>query len=114
MALRVLIVDDCERMRDCLKVMLDGVVEVIDECADGAEALQAYVKFQPDWVLMDWAMKDVDGIAAVRQITSLFPDAQILMVTSCKDNHLRREAAEAGARGFVPKDDLLSLHSYLM
>ena len=82
------------------------------ECADGAEALNAYRVFMPDWVLMDWEMKQMDGLAATRGIISAFPAARILMVTQYCDKELTDAANEAGACGFFPKDDLLDLNEF--
>lgn len=62
---------------------------------------------------MDWEMKRVDGLEATRHIRAHDPGAQILFVTQYDDAELRRAASEAGACGFVAKDDLLVLCSWL-
>jgi CheY-like chemotaxis protein len=108
----ILIVDDQLPMRELLKMTLAGVAEVVGECADGAEALAAYQKYLPDWVLMDWEMKLMDGLEATRRIIKSFPAAQILLVTQYNDKELRRAAHEAGACGFFVKDDLLDLTEF--
>lgn len=109
---RVLIVDDSRPMRELIKMMLAGVAEVVGECADGADALAGYEATRPDWVLMDWEMK-TDGLTATRRIIKAHPQARILIVTQHDDDNLRDAAIEAGARGFVLKDDLLALGSFL-
>ena len=109
---RVLIVDDSRPMRELIKMTLAGVAEVVGECADGADALRCYEANRPDWVLMDWEMK-TDGLTATRQIVKAHPEARILIVTHHDDGELRDLAIEAGARGFVLKDDLLALGSFL-
>jgi len=111
--MKVLIVDDNEQARRMIKHYLRDLADETCECNDGAEAVSAYTAFQPDWVLMDWEMKQVNGLAATYGIIANFPDAKVLMVTNYDENDLRRAAAEAGACGFVLKDDLLSLHSLL-
>lgn len=58
---------------------------------------------------MDVDMKDVDGIAATRQIIAADPKAQIMIVTDHDDGELRRAALEAGAARYVVKEDLLSI-----
>ena len=83
------------------------------ECEDGAEALTAYAEFLPDWVLMDWEMKQVNGLVATQNIINRFPDAKILIVTNYDEKDLRQAAAEAGASGFILKDDLLRLQAFL-
>jgi len=107
MTTRVLIVDDSQPMRELLKMTLAGVAEVVGECSDGAEALAKYERLQPDWVLMDIEMKDVDGITATRQIIAVYPQARIVIVTDYNDGELRRAAYEAGACQYIVKENLL-------
>lgn len=108
-----MIVDDNEQAREMIKRFLHEVSEEFRECDDGADAVDAYAEFLPDWVLMDWEMTQVSGLVATQNIISRFPDARILMVTNYDEEDIRKEAAKAGAIGFVPKDDLLSLRSFL-
>ena len=112
-AMRVLIVDDNEQARWMIKHYLRELSNEFRECEDGAEALQAYAEFHPDWVLMDWEMKQVGGLAATQNIIEKFPDAQILIVTNYDENDLRQAANEAGAAGFILKDDLVRLQSFI-
>lgn len=109
----VLIVEDHEQMRELMKMTLSGVAQVIGECCDGTDALTAYTEFLPDWVLMDYEMKQMDGITALRSILNSFPVAKILMVTQYDDFKLQAAATDAGASGFFVKDDLLALRTYL-
>ncbi len=111
--MKFLIVDDNEQARGMIKHYLREFSDDFRECEDGAEAVSAYAAFMPNWVLMDWEMKQVNGLAATRQIIADFPDAKVLMVTNYDENDLRQAATEAGASGFVLKDDLLSLRSFL-
>ncbi len=111
--MRVLIVDDNEQARWMIKHYLGEQTHEFLECEDGSEAEQAYADFQPDWVLMDWEMKHMNGLAATRKIINRFPDAKILMVTNYDEEDIRTEAAKAGAIGFVPKDDLVAVRSFL-
>lgn len=112
MTSRVLIVDDNQPMRALIKMTLAGVAEVVGECEDGADALGCYEANRPDWVLMDWEMR-TDGLTATRLIIKAYPEARILLVTQHDDAGLLDAAIEAGARGFVLKDDLLALSSFL-
>lgn len=109
---KILIVDDRESARRMIMRYLCSLADEFCECADGAEALDAYRAFMPDWVLMDWEMKRMDGLAATRSIINDFPAARILMVTQYCDRELSRAANEAGACGFFPKDDLLNLSEF--
>jgi len=113
MSIRVLIVDDSRQMRELIKMTLAGVADVVGECADGADALSCYEETRPDWVLMDWEMR-TDGLTATRRIVKAHPEVRILIVTQHDDEELRDAAIEAGAHGFVLKDDLLALNSFLL
>lgn len=105
----VLIVDDSQPMRDALRMTIADAAEVVGECVDGADALEAYSQLEPDWVLMDVEMKGLDGIAATRQIIAAYPKAKIIIVTDYDDAELRRAALGAGATKYVVKEDLLSI-----
>ncbi len=105
----VLIVDDSQPMRELIKMTLAGVAEIVGECTDGADALSAYERLRPDWVLMDIEMKGVDGITATRQIMAAYPQARIMIVTDYNDDDLRRAAYEAGASQYVVKENLLCI-----
>jgi CheY-like chemotaxis protein len=111
--MRLLIVEDNGRMREMIKLFLRGLFAEIAERSDGAEALAAYRDFAPDWVVMDIAMKKVDGLEATRRILSAFPRARIAMLTQYDDPALRRAARAAGAQAYFTKDDLLPLRELL-
>lgn len=111
--MKLLIIDDNPQMRRLLRRVLTGLFTEVCECADGTEAVAAYSHQQPDWVLMDIEMPEVDGLTATRRIRAEFPAAQIVMVTQYDDRELRAAASAAGVSGYVLKDDLLSLRSLL-
>jgi len=111
--MKVLIVDDSPQMREMMRQYLPDAADDIRECSDGVNALSAYTDFHPDFVLMDWQMKQMDGLTATREILRVFPEAYILLVTQFDDAELRAIAFESGVRGFVGKDDLISLRSIL-
>jgi len=102
-----LIVEDNHEMRRVIKAIVGGLADRIEERGDGREALAAYRECRPDWVLMDIRLPGLDGIGAVRQIRSRFPEAQVVMVTQYDDEDLRRAARVAGACEYVLKDDLI-------
>lgn len=111
--MKVLIVDDNFKMREMLRSFLQDVTDEFCECDDGAKALLQYTDFHPDWVLMDWEMKEMDGLTATKQIIKKFPEANILLVTQYDDVELKVAASEAGASGYVLKDDLQSLRLFI-
>ena len=110
----ILIVEDSESMRELIKKLVGDLTENFTECSDGAQALGAYRRYQPDWVLMDIQMKQMDGLATTRQIKAAFPKAQIIIVTGYDDARLRKAAQSAGACAYVHKENLLGLRQILM
>jgi len=110
---KVLIVDDNQQMRQMVKFYLRELADEIHECEDGEQAFDAYAEFQPDWVVMDLVMKQVDGLTATRRIIATFPEAHILMVTQYDDTELRAAAGEAGVCGYVLKENLLDMQRLL-
>ena len=111
--MKVLIVDDNWQARSMIKRYLSDRDDVFFECEDGSEAVVAYTDCAPDWVLMDWEMKQVNGLDATERLLRLFPDAKVLIVTNHDDAALRQDASEAGACGFFLKDNLLGLRSFM-
>ncbi len=112
--MKVLIVDDNKKVREMLGMWLHDLVDEICECADGAEALEAYTSFLPDLVLMDWEMKRMDGITATQQIVSNFPKARIVMITMHNRKELRTTAIKAGVCDFILKENLMDLRRCLI
>jgi len=106
---KILIVDDHAETRRMTRFFLRDLPFDFEECADGADALDCYRKFLPDWVLMDWEMKRMNGLTAMRQITEKYPQARVLMFTQYDDKELREMARKAGASGFVLKENLMDL-----
>jgi CheY-like chemotaxis protein len=109
----ILIVEDNEPMRQLIKKLLGDLADTFAECDDGAHALDAYRQRQPDWVLMDIKMNEMDGLAATRQIKAAFPEARIIIVTGYDDARLRAAAHKAGACAYVHKENLLELRQIL-
>lgn len=108
-----MIVDDNAAVRRLIGSIVLPFADEIRECSNGAEAVSAYDAHQPDLVLMDIRMDEVDGIAATRQIKASHPAARILIVTDYDDDALRRAAISAGAFGYVLKENLLELRRWL-
>lgn len=96
-----------------MKQYLLDLADEICECEDGAEAVPAYAAFHPDWVLMDLAMKRTDGINATKQLHAIDPALKILIVTNYNEAELREAAREAGACGYVLKENLLDMRRLL-
>jgi CheY-like chemotaxis protein len=105
----VMIVDDHPEMRSLIRNLLDGVAQEFVECTNGEEAVAGFVTERPDWTTMDIVMPGMDGLAATRRIKAQFPDARILIITQHDNRRLRTSAQEAGATGFLGKEELTLL-----
>src|SRR6266446_2665592 len=103
---RIIIADDHELARLGLRTMLEPEpdLEVIGEAATGREAVALSSQLQPDLVLMDIRMPDLDGLMATRAIKQELPRTSILIVTLSEDPDYLLEALRVGAAGFVLKD----------
>ena len=101
---RVLIVDDHPVIRSGLCAMLDsdGVV-VVGEASDGEGAIARVSSLQPDVVLMDVRLPDMDGLDATRLIREQDPSVAVVMLTSFENQDYLRRAIQAGAAGYLLK-----------
>lgn len=106
----VFIVDDCERWRRavCSILQQDKDLEVIGEGSDGLEAVQKSEELQPDLVLLDLGLPNLNGMEAARRIRQVSPGSRIIFLTSNDSPELVQEALRIGALGFVIKSDAAS------
>lgn len=104
--IKVLLVDDQTLVRQGLKSLLDlsEEVVVVGEAENGQTALEAVETSQPDVVLMDIRMPEMDGIAAVAELTKQHPKLPTLMLTTFDDHASVMAAIQAGAKGYLLKD----------
>jgi DNA-binding NarL/FixJ family response regulator len=107
--MKLLIVEDNAGVRRVIRSLVAGVAGEICECVDGAEALALYNLEKPDFVLMDIQMEGVDGITATQQIKAKDPTARVIVVTDYDQPDLQEAASQAGACGYVLKENLLEL-----
>jgi DNA-binding NarL/FixJ family response regulator len=103
---RVLIADDQELVRTGFRLILQSEpdLEVAGEAATGREAVALTVSLEPDVVLMDIRMPDLDGIEATRQITRSTVASRVMILTTFDVDEYVYEALRAGACGFLLKD----------
>jgi DNA-binding NarL/FixJ family response regulator len=103
--MRILIVDDHPVVRDGLRLALQLLpdAEMVGEAATGAEAIAAAAELQPDLVVMDLHMPEVNGIEATRQIVQASPHIAVLVLTMFDDDASVFAAMRAGARGYLLK-----------
>jgi two-component system, chemotaxis family, chemotaxis protein CheY len=112
--MKLLIVEDNKNMRELFKTIFKKKFDEFIECEDGRKALNKYKESKPDWVFMDIKMKNMDGISATREIKDTFNDAKIIIVTDYGDEHLRNEAAQAGAYCYVLKENLQEIFNIII
>jgi two-component system chemotaxis response regulator CheY len=104
MAKRILITDDALFMRVTLKnILTQNGYEVVGEAGNGVESVDLYKKLKPDIVTMDITMPEMDGIAALKEIRSLDPNARVVMCTAMGQKNMVVEAIQAGAKDFIVK-----------
>lgn len=104
MAKTVLITDDTAFMRMTLKnVIQKNGFDVVGEAADGEEAVAKYKELNPDLVTMDITMPKMDGIAAIKEIVKIDPDAKIVVCSAMGQKPMVLEALNAGAKDFLVK-----------
>ena len=104
--IRVLIADDHLVVRQGIQALLatEPDVEVVGEAENGHEAVAQVERLQPDVILMDLVMPEMDGIEAIRHITAHRPEARILVLTSFAADDQVFPAIKAGALGYLLKD----------
>ncbi len=104
--IRVLIADDHPIVRQGLGVVLAAQtdMELVAEATNGEEAVRLACETQPDVIIMDLQMPVKDGLTAITEINQVYPNANILVLTSFPDDENVFAAIKAGAMGFLLKD----------
>ena len=104
--IRILIVDDHTMVRDGISTMLQRQpdFEVVGEASNGKEGLEQAERLQPDLILMDLRMPEMDGVEAMRQIRLIQPGVDFLVLTTFDTDEYIFDAVEVGAKGFLLKD----------
>ncbi len=101
----VIIVDDHRMFRESLKKMLqmEGFVKVMGEASTGKEFIKMLATHNPDVVLMDISMPEMDGVEATRKALEIQPDLKVLTLSSFGDERYYYSMIESGVKGFVLK-----------
>ncbi len=107
--MKLLVVEDDKRIRKMILAMVGDIADKSFECENGSQAFAIYAEHLPDWVLMDLMMPELDGISATREIISSFPNAKIIIVTNIKSDAMQQTASNAGASGYVLKENLADI-----
>ena len=100
----ILVVDDAAFMRMMVKdVLTKNGYTVLGEAENGQKAIEKYKELNPDLVIMDITMPEVDGIQAVKEIKKIDPNAKIVMCSAMGQQAMVIESIQAGARDFIVK-----------
>jgi two-component system, NarL family, response regulator LiaR len=104
--IRVMLVDDHAVVRSGLKafLMVFDDLELVGEASSGQEAVQQMERAQPDVILMDLVMPDMDGAATTRAIRTRWPGVQVVALTSFREDELVKNVLQAGAIGYLLKN----------
>jgi DNA-binding NarL/FixJ family response regulator len=102
---QILIADDHQMLRDGLRKLLEADPGgAVSEAEDGRTAVRMAAEGSPDVVVMDVSMPDLNGIDATRQIMATNPQTKVVVLSAHSDARSVRQALDAGAKGYVPKD----------
>jgi DNA-binding NarL/FixJ family response regulator len=106
MTVRILIVDDHPLTRDALAGLLfQNGFDVIGQAGSGEEAIEAAGRLQPDLVLLDLSMPDMDGLTALPQVRAAAPNAEVVVLTASEDEGNLLGAIRGGAAGYLLKSE---------
>jgi two-component system chemotaxis response regulator CheY len=100
---KILVVDDAEFLRVRISKMLVGGGHEVIEADNGLKAVDTYKTARPDAVLMDITMPEMDGLAALKEIKAIDPNARVVMLTALGQESVVLEAIKSGAKDFVVK-----------
>lgn len=105
MTIRLLLADDHRMLREGLsRSMADEGFDVVGQADNGEEAVRLVAELQPDIVLMDVSMPEMDGVEATRHIVDSGSPSRVIMLTMHADKEVLAEAIRAGASGYLVKD----------
>lgn len=105
MSSTIVVVDDLPEVRELVRIVLaaDPTFVVLAEAADGQEAVTVVDAVRPRIVVMDIELPHMDGLEATRRIVRRFPSIDVVMLSTHEEEWYARQAADAGARGYVVK-----------
>jgi DNA-binding NarL/FixJ family response regulator len=105
--IRILIADDHDIVRAGIRLLIktEPGWEICGEAADGREAVALAEKFQPDVIVLDLTMPEMNGLEAARQIKKRLPEVELVMLTAHDSEDLVHQVFEVGARSYILKTE---------
>ncbi|KKK38799.1 chemotaxis protein CheY [Mesobacillus campisalis] len=106
MATKIIIIDDHQLFREGVKRILDfeNSFEVVAEGDDGSEVVNLYEQHQPDVIIMDINMPNVNGVDATRHLVEKYPEAKVIILSIHDDENYVTHALKTGATGYLLKE----------
>jgi DNA-binding NarL/FixJ family response regulator len=103
--IRTVLVDDADEMRLLvgMSLTLSGDFVVVGEAANGREAIDAAAEHQPELMVLDLSMPEMDGLEALPHVLEASPDTCVVVFSGFQDSHLGTDARSRGARGYIEK-----------
>lgn len=106
--IRVALADDHRELLLALRLLLrlSDEIDIVCETSDGQEALNCVLQLQPDVLVIDIQMPVLDGLSATKRIVELSLPTHVLVISLNRGSFVARQAAIAGAKGFLAKEDI--------
>ncbi|MCF5673020.1 response regulator [Pseudomonas syringae] len=106
MTCNLLLIDDHALIRAGVRALESNIpgYAIVSETADGAQLTSLAQRLQPDIILLDICMKNVDGLCVLKQLRQAHPHCKVLILSMCSDPDMIQRALEAGAHGYLLKD----------
>ena len=99
-----LIIEDCNFIREIYHLNLkDSKIQIIGEAQDGREGLKQIKQLQPDIIILDLVLPEVNGFDVLSQTHQLSPKSKVLIVSTMADSHYKKKAMNLGAVGYLDK-----------
>ena len=104
--IKVMVVDDHASVREGIAILLEAAEELVlvAEAANGVEAMRLCKESDPDVILMDLVMPEMDGITATQAIHEAYPSLPVVVISGHKDKAMLQKALNAGAAGYLLKN----------
>lgn len=109
----MLIADANDRMRLLLRSTLSDLEAEILEARTSESALECVRTHRPEWVMLEFNLRPLNGLVVAQTIRGEFPTAKIVMVTNCDDPEVKARAQAIGVLSYILKDDLLEVRKLI-